>query len=89
VIAAARPVRWARYPEDVSGEREELRRLVEELPDEQLPAALADLRGRLAAMPEPREAPWPPAFFNSIIDERNDLGRNHEDLLADGFGLDS
>jgi hypothetical protein len=72
----------------VSGEREELRRLVEEIPDEQVPAALADLRRRLVPVPEVREAAWPPAWFNSIIDERNDLGRNHEDLLAEGFGRD-
>jgi hypothetical protein len=72
----------------VNGEREELRRLVEELPDEQIPAVLADLRHRLLPVAEPREVPWPPAWFNSITDERNNLGRNHEDLLAEGFGRD-
>jgi hypothetical protein len=70
----------------VSGEREELRRPVEELPDEQVSAALADLRRRLVPVPKVPEAGWPPAWFNSITDERNDLGRNHEDLLAEGYG---
>jgi hypothetical protein len=72
----------------VSGEREELRRLVEELPDEQVPAALADLRRRLVPLPQTGEVSWPPAWFNSITDERNDVGRNHEDPLAEGFGRD-
>jgi len=72
----------------VSGERDELRRLVDELPDEQVLAALVDLRQRLTPVPTPREAPWPPAFFNSVTAERNDLGRNHDDILAEGFGRD-
>jgi hypothetical protein len=72
----------------VHGERDELRRLVEELPDEQLPAALAALRQRLALVSHTHEALWPPAFFNSITADRDDVGRNHEDLLAEGFGRD-
>jgi hypothetical protein len=70
----------------VHGERDELRRLVEELPDEQLPAALAALRQRLAPVAQTREAQWPPAFFNSITTDRNDVGRNHDEILAEGFG---
>jgi hypothetical protein len=72
----------------VHGERDELRRLVEELPDEQLPAALAALRERLAVVTPAHDARWPPAFFNSITADRDDTGRNHEDLLAGGFGRD-
>jgi hypothetical protein len=64
-------------------ERDELRRLVEELPDEQVQAALADVRRRL--MPVPRGS-WPPAWFGSFSDERTDLGARHDDLLAEGFG---
>jgi hypothetical protein len=30
---------------------------------------------------------WPPAWFNSFASGRRDLGGNHEDLLAEGFGL--
>jgi hypothetical protein len=77
-----------RYSVSVSGERDELRRLVEELPDEQLPAALTALRQRLALVPLAREASWPPEFFNSITADRDDIGRSHEDLLAEGFGRD-
>lgn len=69
-------------------ERDELRKLVEELPDEQLPGALAALRQRLRLVTQPHEPSWPPAFFNSITADRNDIGRNHEELLAEGFGRD-
>jgi hypothetical protein len=39
--------------------REELHKLVEQLPDEQVPAATADLKARLAAARDPGS--WPPA----------------------------
>ena len=67
----------------MSAERDELRRLIEELPDERVPAVLVEARRqdrRQAA------AEWPPAWFGSFASGRRDLGSNHEDLLADGFG---
>jgi hypothetical protein len=67
----------------MSGEREELRRLVEQLPDDQVPAALAEVR-RLS-VPE-AVSEWPPSWFNSFASGRRDLGTNHDDLLAEGFG---
>jgi hypothetical protein len=67
----------------MSAEREELRRLVEELPDEQVAAVLAEARRQ--AQPRPVGS-WPPAWFGAVTAGRADLGRNHEDLLADGFG---
>ncbi|MGL5929645.1 MAG: hypothetical protein ACRCY8_11985 [Dermatophilaceae bacterium] len=39
-------------------------------------------------MPPPSRRSWPPPWVNSIDDERTDIGRNHDDLLAEGFGLD-
>ncbi len=69
----------------MSAEREELRQLVEELPDEQISAVLAEARRR--ARPQPAGS-WPPAWFGSITSQRTDLGRNHEHLLAEGFGRD-
>jgi hypothetical protein len=68
----------------MSAERDELRELVEQLPEDEVVTLLAQARHRvhpIAALP-----PWPPRFFGSFADERTDLGRNHEDLLADGFG---
>jgi hypothetical protein len=61
-----RGVRLNGYPDRVSGEREELRRLVDEIPDEQVPAVLADLRRRLESVPAPAEASWPPLWFGCI-----------------------
>jgi hypothetical protein len=70
----------------MSAEREELLRLVEELPDEQVPAVLAEARRQLA----PRSIPaWPPAWFGAIEADRTDIARNHDDLLAEGFGTAS
>jgi uncharacterized protein len=70
----------------MSGDRDELRRLVEELPDERLSAVLAEARRQV----HPQRSPgtWPPSWFGAIEGDRTDLGRNHEDLLADGFGRD-
>jgi hypothetical protein len=67
----------------VSAERDELRRLVEDLPDERLPAVLAEARRQ--ARPE-AVTPWPPSWFGSIEADRTDVARRHDDLLTEGFG---
>jgi hypothetical protein len=67
----------------VSAERDELRRLVDELPDERVPAVLAEARRQRGLQPV---AEWPPSWFGSFASGRSDLGSNHDDLLADGFG---
>ncbi len=67
----------------MSAERDELRRLVEELSDDRVPAVLAEVRrqsGQVSA------GEWPPAWFGSFASGRSDFGSNHEDLLAEGFG---
>lgn len=74
---------WVSILGVMSGEREELRRLVEELPDAQVAAVLAEARRQ--AQPRPVGS-WPPAFFGAVPAGRADLGRNHDDLLANGFG---
>lgn len=61
----------------MSAERDELRQLIEELPDEQVLTVLADVRRHLA--PAPRGS-WPPAWLGAGEGERSDIGRNHEDL---------
>jgi hypothetical protein len=64
-------------------ERDELRRLVEDLPDEQVPAALEDVRRRVA----PREArPWPPTWFATGTGRRADTAARTDEILAEGFG---
>ena len=49
------------YACHVSAPRDHLRELVEQLPDEQVAAAISDLESRLAVVG--RERPWPPAWF--------------------------
>lgn len=63
--------------------RDELRRLVEQLPDEQIPAALAEVQ-RLAASAE--TAQWPPPWFGAVTSKRSDTSERVDELLADGFG---
>jgi hypothetical protein len=67
----------------VSAERDELKQLVEHLPDDRVPAVLAEARRQVELQPAVQ---WPPAWFGSFESGRSDLGRNHDDLLADGFG---
>lgn len=67
----------------MSAEREELKRLVEELTDDRVPAVLAEARRQIRPQPD---AEWPPPWFASFSSGRSDLGSNHDDLLAEGFG---
>jgi hypothetical protein len=67
----------------MSTDRDELHRLVDELPEQEIPAVLAEARRRAHLEPA---GEWPPAFFGSFASGRKDLGANHDDLLADGFG---
>jgi hypothetical protein len=67
----------------VSAERDELRRLVEQLSDDRVPAVLVEARRQSASVPV---GEWPPPWFGSFASGRSDLGSEHEDLLAEGFG---
>ena len=64
-------------------ERDELRRLVDELPDDEVPAALADVRRHLRPV---EDRPWPPAFFGGGTSRTPGVARRVDELLADGFG---
>lgn len=66
----------------MSADRDELRRLVDELPEEQVPLALQDLRGHLV---EAGDRPWPPAWFGSVTSGRTDASSRVDELLAEGF----
>ncbi|MQA09556.1 MAG: hypothetical protein GEU98_13590 [Pseudonocardiaceae bacterium] len=67
----------------MSAERDELMRLVQELPDDQVPQALADVRRRLRPV---SERPWPPEWFGSAEGDGTAIGARSEELLHDGFG---
>jgi hypothetical protein len=75
-------LRCAAYTEFVSVQREELLRLVEELPEEEVPAVLDDVRRHLRAV---KDRSWPPAWFGAG-EGRTDMAARSEDLLEDGFG---
>jgi hypothetical protein len=66
----------------VSAEREELARLVEELPDDEVPGALAEVREHLRPV---KEGSWPPAWFGIAPGDGTPVGRRSEELLAEGF----
>lgn len=68
----------------MSAERDELRELVERLPDDGVSAALADVRRHSG---EARGRSWPPAFFGSGRAGRGDVAARSEDILDEGFGL--
>jgi hypothetical protein len=67
----------------MSAERDELRELVERLPEEQVPAILSAARSRLAGS---SSRAWPPAFFGSGHAGRTDVAERAEELLDEGFG---
>jgi hypothetical protein len=68
---------------DMSAARDELRRLIEQLPEEQVPAVLAEVQ-RLAGAGQARE--WPPPWFGAVTSVRTDTSARVDELLADGFG---
>jgi hypothetical protein len=67
----------------MSLQREELLRLVEELPEEEVPAVLDDVRRHLQLV---KERPWPPAWFGAGEGSTDDVAARSEDLVGDGFG---
>jgi len=67
----------------MSVQREELLRLVEELPENEVPAVLDDVRRHLRAV---RDRSWPPAWFGAGESSTPDVAARSEDLLGDGFG---
>lgn len=67
----------------MSVERDELARLVREIPDEEVPQALAELRRHIRSS---NERPWPPAWFGIAPGDGSAVGARSKDLLAEGFG---
>ena len=64
--------------------REELRELVEQLPDEQVPVVLSEVRARLA--PVRQERSWPPAWFAVAEGSAPDVSERVEEILGEEFG---
>ncbi len=66
----------------MSVQREELLRLVEELPEDEVPAVLDDVRRHLRLV---RDRTWPPAWFGAGRASRPDVEARSEELLDGGF----
>jgi hypothetical protein len=67
----------------VSAERDELRRLVDELAEDEVPGVVTDLRRRSAPA---SDRAWPPPWFGAASSTRSDTAARSEELLEDGFG---
>jgi hypothetical protein len=63
--------------------RDELRRLVEQLPEEQVLAALAAVQ---RVVPASQAQVWPPPWFGAITSARSDISERVDALFAEGFG---
>lgn len=67
----------------MSAERDELLRLVQDLPEDEVPLALAEVRRHLRPVVE---RPWPPAFFASAPGDGKSIAEEADELLREGFG---
>jgi len=63
--------------------RDELRHLVDDLPEDQVPAALALVR---QLTPAESADQWPPAWFGSIRAGRDDTSERVDDILRAEYG---
>ena len=68
----------------MSTPREELRELVEALPDEHVSAAVSDLKSRLTG--GPTTGTWPPAWFGIAEGASQDASERVEEILSEGMG---
>ncbi|WP_033296275.1 hypothetical protein [Amycolatopsis jejuensis] len=64
-------------------ERDELIRLVQEIPDDQVADVLYELRAHLRLAPGHQ---WPPAFFASAPGDGVSIAEEADELLSEGFG---
>ncbi len=76
-------MRVGRTVDDMGVQREELIRLVEELPEDEVPIVLDDVRRHLRLV---NEGSWRPAWFGAAEGRATDTAARSEDLLAEGFG---
>ena len=79
----SRPDGGLRTLSAMSVQREELLHLVGELPEDEIPAVLDDVRRHLRAV---RGQSWPPAWFGAAESGSTDVAARSEDLLDEGFG---
>jgi hypothetical protein len=66
----------------MSAQRDELLRLVQGLPEDQVPQALAKIRHLRPV----NDRSWPPAFFASAPGDGTRIADRADELLREGFG---
>ena len=64
--------------------RDELHRLVDALPEEQVTRAIAAVNGLASGML--RKPWWPPTSIGAITADHEDISERIDELLAEGFG---
>lgn len=64
-------------------ERAELIRLAQQIPDDQVPDALHEMRRHIQPV---SERPWPPAFFASARGDGESIAAQADKQLRAGFG---
>lgn len=76
---------WAQlaYTRHVSAERDELLRLVQDLPEDQVPRALTEIRRHLKLV---SDRPQLPAFFAIAPGDGKSIAEESDELLREGFG---
>jgi hypothetical protein len=67
----------------MSADRDELMRLVREIPEDQVPQALAEMRRQVRAA---RQHTWPPDFFASAPGDGVGIAEQADEILRKGFG---
>ena len=67
----------------MSAARDELMGLVQQIPEEQVPYALAEVRRHLLPA---HHRDWPPAQFAIAEGDGTDVGAHSEEILREGFG---
>jgi len=70
----------------MSSVREELLRVVENLPDDDVAMLLDEANRRAERGGTQLKREWPPAWFGAVRSGRSDRSQCVDELLADGFG---
>ncbi|WP_405139421.1 hypothetical protein OG589_23085 [Sphaerisporangium sp. NBC_01403] len=66
----------------MSAQREELHQLIDDLPDEQVPATLALLRAQTGRT----TSEWPPSWFGAAEARQPDISERVDEILQEELG---
>jgi hypothetical protein len=72
----------------MTASRDELHHLIDELPDDQVPAVAEELRRRTKPRPAPSDKAFAWVGMGVAKNGRTDNARRVDEILAEGFGRD-